>query len=89
MNTNGQSPPPDTTGGGAAVLRATIIASTCNDEGACIMCADCGHVFADSKPFTDESVGRVNTELARELWYHMCAMGRRPERKVKSRGRIV
>ena len=70
-------------------MRATIIASICNDEGACIMCADCGHIFAASKPLSDESEQIDNVTLSKALWYHICALGRRPERKVKSRGRIV
>ena len=65
--------------GGAGVLRAAIIASTCSDEGACIMCRDCGHIFAPSVAFTDESQAVDNVTLARALYYHMCAMGRKPD----------
>lgn len=58
-------------------MRATIIACLTTDEGACIMCADCGHIFAESKPLSDESQPTDNVTLSKALWYHMCAMGRR------------
>lgn len=67
-------------------MRAAIIASTCNDMGACIMCADCGHVFAPSKPLSDESEAIDNTVLARALWHHVCAIDTRPDRQAKVRG---
>lgn len=63
--------------GGVRSLRATILACRTTDEGACIMCADCGHIFAESKPLSDESVSIDNVTLAKALWYHMCAIGRR------------
>jgi hypothetical protein len=56
-------------------LRATIIACICTDEGACIMCADCGHIFAESRPLSDQSVPVDNVTLSRALWYHMCELG--------------
>lgn len=65
--------------GGACTLRATIIACLTNDEGACIMCADCGHIFAEAKPLSDESQPIDNVTLSRALYYHMCAIGRRDQ----------
>lgn len=85
--TQDQAPPAATSAGGAGYLRSAIIASICNDEGACIMCADCGHIFVASKPLSDESEPAVNTELAKALWYHMCALSRRPQREGRYRGR--
>lgn len=75
-----QSAPPAHSGGGVSRLRATIIASICSDEGACIMCADCGHIFVPSKPLSDESEPIDNSTLSKALWYHLCAMERRDRR---------
>jgi len=68
------STPPGMSGGGASVLRTAIIACTASDMGACIMCAVCGHIFAPSRPLSDESEPIDNTDLARALWGHMCAL---------------
>lgn len=67
---------PATGESGAAAYKTHIIACRCQDEGACIMCTDCGHVFAESIPFSDESVSVLNTDLARQLFYHMCTLPR-------------
>lgn len=74
-----QSAPLGVSQGGARSLRATIIACLTTDEGACIMCADCGHIFAESKPLSDESQPTDNVTLSKALWYHLCAMGRRKD----------
>jgi len=66
-------------------LRSAIIASTCNDEGACIMCRDCGHIFASSVAFTDESQPVDNVTLAKALYYHMCTIGRKPDARRPER----
>lgn len=73
-------------GGGVSRLRCDIIASTCSDMGACIMCARCGHVFLPSKPLSDESEPGDNVELAKALYYHMCTMPP-PARKVMGTGK--
>lgn len=67
-------------------MQATIIACMTQSEGVCIMCAECGHIFVDGKPLSDESEPIANNELSKALWYHICAMGRRPERVVRSHG---
>lgn len=78
--TASQAPPGKSSPGGVSVLRTTIIACLTQGEGAAIMCADCGYVFAAGKPFTDESEGIDNVSLSKALYYHMCAIGRRPDR---------
>lgn len=37
------------------------------------MCTKCGHVFADSKPLSDESEPIDNVDLAKALYLHDCA----------------
>lgn len=81
-----QAPPLADARGGASHLQAAIIASLTTDEGACIMCADCGHIFAQSVPLSDESQPVPNTVLARELYYHICALGRRAPRQENRHG---
>lgn len=78
-----EAPPASRSPGGASRLRATIIASTCTDDGVCIMCADCGHVFVPSKPLSDESQQVDNVTLSKALFYHICALGRVPQDKRK------
>lgn len=41
------------------------------------MCADCGHIFVQSVPLSDESEGVANNTLAKALYYHMCSMQRK------------
>jgi hypothetical protein len=41
------------------------------------MCADCGHIFAEPVPLSDESVEVDNVQLSRDLFYHMCALPKR------------
>lgn len=65
-------------------MRTTIIAGLCGDQGVSIMCADCGHIFVESNPLSDESMPIDNVSLAYVLYYHMCPIGRRPD---KGRGR--
>lgn len=85
--TTRQTPPDYSQPGGVSRLRATIIACITLDEGACIMCYDCGHVFVDSKPLSDESQPIDNVTLSKALYYHICAIGRKPDRVVKRHGR--
>lgn len=87
--TDQPAPLPESKGGGAAALRAPIVACTTGDMGACLMCVKCGHEFLSAIPFTDESEQMDNTVLARKLFYHMCAMGRREERRVRPRVRLT
>jgi hypothetical protein len=67
--------------GGVSRLRATIIACVTGDMGCCLMCADCGHLFMESKPLSGESQPRDNSTLAKELWRHICAIDTRPDGK--------
>lgn len=53
-----------------------------------IMCTQCGHVFVDGKPFTDESDPIDSWELARGVYFHLCDIRPGIERKAHSRGRI-
>ena len=64
------------------MLRARIVANVCSDEGACLMCADCGHIFMESAPLTGESEQVDNVQLSRALYYHLCALGRRQSKVV-------
>jgi len=73
--------------GGASGLQTAIIASVCQDGGACIMCRDCGHVFVPSNPLSGESQRAANNDLARRLWYHMCPIDNRSDGKVAHHGR--
>lgn len=36
------------------------------------MCQDCGHIFVESKPLSDESEPAQNSPLAKALYYHCC-----------------
>jgi hypothetical protein len=74
-----QNTPQAHSAGGVRTLRATILACRTQDDGACIMCADCGHIFVPSKPLTGESEETDNVTLAKALWYHMCATGRKQQ----------
>jgi hypothetical protein len=85
--TASQSTPHGLSVGGARTLRATIIACLTNDEGACLMCADCGHMFIEPKPLSDESQPVDNVTLSKALWYHMCAIGRGQEGRGVRNGR--
>ena len=88
--------PPDRTSGtgpaergaGASALRVPIVAARTQDEGCCIMCATCGHIFAEAVAFSDESQPVDNDTLARALHYHMCMLPRRQPPPPKIRGRI-
>jgi hypothetical protein len=73
---------PGMSGEGSAAYKTRIIACKCNDEGVCIMCADCGHIFVPSVPLSDESEAILNTDLSRALFYHMCTMPRAHPRRV-------
>lgn len=81
--TTAAPPPWRHSGGGADALRSTIIASATTDCGASLMCADCGHEFLKSIPLSDESEPAYNDKLARDLYYHMCALGRRAQPRSK------
>lgn len=89
--TNGapKAPFPLAQGKGAAVSHCTVIASLCGDDGAAIMCANCGHVFVASNPLSDESQLADNLQLAKDLWYHDChnegRVYREIERNVRKR----
>ena len=65
-----------------------VVAATGDAGVVCIMCTLCGHTFVDGKPFTDESDQIDSGQLAKALYYHRCDLGRKPERMVKSRGRM-
>lgn len=58
-------------------LRSNIIACVNQDEGASLICGDCGHQFLESKPLSDESHPLDNITLAKAIYYHMCVLGRR------------
>lgn len=74
---------------GDSSLSGLAICACASDAGVVqIMCTVCGHVFVDGKPFTDESDLIDSAALARVLYYHRCDFGRRPESRVRSRGRI-
>ena len=64
-----------------------VCAATGDAGNVCIMCVPCGHVFADGKPFTDESDHVDSGLLAKDLYYHRCDIGPKPEKGVRSRGR--
>ncbi len=81
------APFPLTQGKGAAVAHCTVIAALCQDDGCCITCRDCGHIFVVSKPLSDESVEADNLQLARDLWYHDCHSEGRVAREIERRAR--
>lgn len=62
------------TGGRTGTLRSPIIANRCNDEGVCLMCGRCGHVFLPSIPLNDESEELDNVTLSKNLYYHACTI---------------
>lgn len=64
---------------GSGTLRSPIIACVTQDCGAAIMCDTCGHIFAESVPLTDQSEPVDNVTLAKAIYYHQCALGRRPD----------
>lgn len=64
---------------GSGTLRSPIIASATNDCGAAILCDTCGHIFAESVPLTDQSEPVDNVTLAKDVYYHVCALGRKPD----------
>ena len=74
-------------GKGAAVSHCQIVAARCQDEGACIMCANCGHVFVHSNPLSDESLHIDNLQLARDVWYHDCRQEGRTYREIERNAR--
>lgn len=76
-------------GDGASRLRNTIIACKTSDEGACIMCAECGHQFVESNPLTGESQEIDNVTLSKALFSHMCAIGRRQPKRWQSHARKI
>jgi hypothetical protein len=41
------------------------------------MCAECGHIFVESVPLSDESEEADNVDLSKALFYHMCAFPKR------------
>jgi hypothetical protein len=75
--THSDTPLPASPGRGASGLRCRIIAALCQNDGVCIMCLECGHIFVDSKPLSDESHEVDNVELSKSLYYHLCAMPKR------------
>lgn len=66
-------------------MRTAIIASTCSDMGACLMCDACGHVFLPSKPLSDMSEPLDNITLGRALINHACSI-RSKEQNRRLRG---
>lgn len=66
------APLPLRIGRGAAAVHSTVIAEICQDEGAAITCAICGHIYVPSKPLSDQSQPIDNLELAMALWNHQC-----------------
>lgn len=68
-----QAPFPLSMGKGAAVIHSQVMAVICQDEGAAIQCAGCGHIYVSSKPLSDESEPIDNLQLATDLWYHDCS----------------
>lgn len=73
MTFNSASAPlPLRAGRGAAAIHSVVIAEICQDEGAAISCAVCGHIYVPSKPLSDQSQPIDNLELAQLLWNHQC-----------------
>lgn len=60
-------------GKGAAVIHSLVQAELCTDQGVCISCVKCGHIYVKSKPLSDQSWPVDNLALARQLWFHDCS----------------
>lgn len=69
---------------GPVGMIVNVIAARTTDEGVAISCEPCGHVFVESRPLSDESEPARNTDLARELWLHICDRPGRQARKPVS-----
>lgn len=68
-------------------MRNTILASRTSDEGCCLICAECGHMFLQPKPLSDESESMDNVTLSKALWAHMCSTGLKVADRRRNNGR--
>lgn len=71
---------------GPAASGISVCAATSKWGNVQLMCVDCGHVFLDGKPFTDESDHMDSGVLAKTLYDHRCDVMPRPDPVPRVRG---